>query len=142
MMNATMGEPEASIKAADSKVSPAGPIVLIVDDNESVTRALAHLFTRNGFTPAAFNTAMGALSYVHDHTPAAAVVDIHLPDLSGLVLSQRLRHKLGDQMPIIMLSGDPSLANLNSLSHVGATHFFSKPVRWSMLLKRIRELMV
>ena len=96
-MNSVMHDPETSITAGDSKVTPAGPTVLIVDDNESVTRALAHLFTRNGFTPAAFNTAMGALSYVHDHTPAAAVVDIHLPDLSGLVLSQRVAKQYARQ---------------------------------------------
>src|ERR1043166_6243037 len=83
--------------------------VLIVDDNQEVTRALAHLFQRSGSAAATCHSAFEALSYVHNNSaaPAAAVVDIHLPDLSGLVLSQRLRHKLGEQMPIIVLSGDP-----------------------------------
>ena len=118
------------------------PTVLIVDDHDAVTRALAHLFNKNGYTPAAFNTAADALTFVESHSPAAAVIDIHLPDLSGLVLSQRLRQRLGENVPIIVLSGDPSLANLNSLTHVGATHFFSKPVKWSMLLEKLKELMV
>jgi len=126
-------------------VNPAGvgaiPVVLIVDDQPEVTRALGHLFTKSGFTPATFQSAAEAMEFVEQHTPAAAVIDIHLPDLSGLVLSQRLRDKLGDKVPIIVLSGDASLANLNSLEHVGATHFFSKPVKWSMLLERVRELM-
>jgi len=141
-MNAAPDHPQAAEPAASAVNSPTSPpTVLIVDDHQSVTRALAHLFTKNGFIPAAFNTAADALKFVESHSPAAAVIDIHLPDLSGLVLSQRLRQRLGDQVPIIILSGDPSLANLNSLTHVGATHFFSKPVKWSMLLERLKELL-
>jgi DNA-binding response OmpR family regulator len=72
---------------------------------------------------------------------AAAVVDIHLPDLSGLVVSQKLREILGPQTPIIVLSGDTSMTTLNSLPHVGATYFFSKPVNASYLLERMKQLL-
>src|SRR4051812_43473960 len=97
----------------------AGPTILIVDDSEPITRALSKLFTVNGFTPAAFHTGLSALAYIEkNNPPAAAVVDIHLPDLSGLVLTRRLRERLGEQTPIIILSGDHSLATLNSLPHV------------------------
>jgi DNA-binding response OmpR family regulator len=58
-----------------------------------------------------------------------------------LILTQRLRTLWGDTTPIIILSGDHSLAMLNSLPHVGATYFFAKPVNPPMLLDRLRELM-
>ena len=61
-------------------VNPAGvgaiPVVLIVDDHAEVTRALGHLFTKSGFTPATFHSASEALDFVEEHTPAAAVIDI------------------------------------------------------------------
>jgi DNA-binding response OmpR family regulator len=121
--------------------TPQGPVILIVDDNRAVTRSLAKLFQTNGYSPVQFNTGLGALAYAQDNKPAAAVIDIHLPDLSGLVLTSRLREKLGEQTPIIILSGDNSLATLNSLPHVGATYFFAKPVNPPMLLDRLKELM-
>jgi CheY-like chemotaxis protein len=70
---------------------------------------------------------------------AAAIVDIHLPDISGLVVSQKLREIFGPDVPIIVLSGDTSMQMLNSLPHVGATYFFSKPVNSNLLLERLKE---
>ena len=62
-----------------------------------------------------------------------------MPDISGLVVSQKLREMLGPDVPIIVLSGDTSMQMLNSLPHVGATYFFSKPVNASQLVERMRE---
>ena len=69
----------------------------------------------------------------------AALVDIHLPDLHGLVLSSKLRELLGPAVPIIVISGDTSMANLNALSHVGATYFLSKPLNPAALLARLKQ---
>ncbi len=73
--------------------------------------------------------------------PAAAVVDIHLPDLNGLLLSQKLRTAFGPTPPIIVLSGDTSTETIRSLAHVGATYFFSKPVNGKHLIEKIRTLL-
>src|SRR5205085_8914937 len=70
-----------------------------------------------------------------------AVIDIHLPDINGLVLSKKLRELWGPAKPIIVLSGDTSMEVINSLPHVGATHFFSKPVSANRLLEHLRREM-
>src|SRR5690242_13966801 len=105
--------------------APAPQSIAIVDDNQAVTRALATLLKNQGFAPVAFNDGLSALAYAKENTPRAAIVDIHLPDISGLVLTQRLREHWGGGVPIVILSGDHSLATLNSLPHVGATYFFA-----------------
>ena len=74
-----------------------------------------------------------------DGSQFGAVVDIHLPDMNGLVVSQKFRERLGPHAPIIVLSGDTSMETLNSLPHVGATYFFSKPVNSGQLLERSRN---
>ncbi|HEY1685474.1 MAG TPA: response regulator, partial [Tepidisphaeraceae bacterium] len=74
-------------------------------------------------------------------TPDAAVIDIHLPDLSGLILSQQLRAHFGERTPIIVVSGDGSQEVLNSLSQVGATYFFSKPVNARALVEKLQDLL-
>ena len=70
------------------------------------------------------------------------MVDLHLPDLSGLVVTQKLREKLGAETPIIILSGDTSMEMLNALRHVGATYFFSKPVNSTQLIDRLKQALL
>ena len=134
-------EPNHADPAGDA---PAPPRVLIVDDSEPTARALAALLRRASYdTDVALRGADGierARSARAGGTSfAAAVVDIHLPDLSGLIVSQKLRELLGPETPIIVLSGDTSMPTLNSLPHVGATYFFSKPVDAGQLLDRLRQ---
>ena len=118
--------------------------VLLVDDNVTLTRGMALLFRDGGYDPKVFNaglTAIEAVRKLDDRgSICAAVIDIHLPDINGLILSRQLRDLLGLAVPIIVLSGDASMEVLNSLAHVGATYFFSKPVNGTMLVDRVREL--
>jgi DNA-binding response OmpR family regulator len=89
------------------------------------------------------NCAEDALAHVSatGTLPAAAVIDIHLPDMNGLVLSQKLRDALGPERPIVLLSGDTSTETIRSLPHVGATYFFSKPVNGRHLIDKLRDLL-
>jgi two-component system sensor histidine kinase RpfC len=118
-----------------------GKRVLVVDDSTPTAAALAHLFKMSGFEPRVFHKGIEALQHVREHGTDAAVIDIHLPDINGLILSQQLRECLGTDKPIIVLSGDTSMETLNSLPHVGATHFYSKPVNGSQLIDRLRGLL-
>lgn len=121
-------------------ISSPAPGILIVDDNHATARALAALLGGAGYQTAAVFRGADALARVRaGERFAAAIVDIHLPDISGLVVSQQIRDLLGAEVPIIVLSGDTSMPTLNSLAHVGATYFFSKPVNSSQLLERINE---
>jgi CheY-like chemotaxis protein len=116
------------------------PKILIVDDSQPTARALAALLGGAGYQTATVFRGSDALDRVRaGERFAAAIVDIHLPDISGLVVSQQLRDTLGPDVPILVLSGDTSMPTLNSLAHVGATYFFSKPVNSAQLLERINE---
>jgi CheY-like chemotaxis protein len=115
---------------------------LVVDDNQPTARALAALLQGASYqTAVAFRgaDAVERARAAGDERISAAIVDIHLPDISGLLVSQQLRELLGPDVPIIVLSGDTSMQMLNSLPHVGATYFFSKPVNSGQLLQRLRE---
>jgi DNA-binding response OmpR family regulator len=121
---------------------PTTPLkILIVDDHVPVTRALARLIQNAGYEPVAFNGAADALKWLQTSNPAAAVLDIHLPDMNGLLLAQKMRQTLGNELPIIVVSGDTSMETLNSLPHVGATYFFSKPLSSATLLEQLRKLL-
>jgi len=122
-------------------VQPQRAAILIVDDNRVVTRAMTVLVRDAGYEPVPCHTGAEALARAESARPAAAVVDIHLPDINGLILSQKLRERLGPDAPIIVVSGDTSMETIKSLPHVGATYFFPKPVSSSQLITRLKELM-
>lgn len=131
----------ASDPRADHPAS--GPTVLVVDDDPVVVRSLTILLNRAGFDVVGCETGACALARATTSdapTPvAAAVVDIHLPDVNGLELSQQIRAALGPGVPIIILSGDNSMQTIRALPDAGATYFFAKPVNTSMLIRQLKQ---
>ena len=134
----------ASVTAMENQIIPPNPPaadVLVVDDNALVAKALATVLRGAGYGAVACHSGAEALAYTDNSTPSAAVIDIHLPDINGLILASKLRERFGPQIPIIVVSGDTSMETIKSLSHVGATHFFSKPLSSVLLIQRLRELL-
>jgi len=142
-----------NVVSASARQTPAGDdrgdndahglcAVLVVDDNPHVNKALAVLLKQAGFLPIPCHRGADALDYCSrfDTPPCAAVVDIHLPDISGLVLAQKLRSRFGPSTPIVVVSGDTSMETINSLSHVGATYFFPKPINAAALVEQLKRL--
>jgi len=118
------------------------PTILVVEDDPSLSGALAALLKSEGYATVVANTGSAGLKYAAEHAPLVVILDIHLPDIHGLILSQKLRDLLGPAVPLIILSGDSSMEVINSLSHVGATHFFRKPVESKLLVKQLAELLI
>ena len=141
------GASASTESAALATADAVTPRILIVDDSQPTARALAALLGGAGYATATAFRGADALDRARAAADdgaavppfAAAIVDIHLPDISGLVVSQKLREILGPQIPILILSGDTSMQMLNSLPHVGATYFFSKPVNSTFLLEQLKQ---
>jgi len=120
---------------------PAIRSILIVDDNVAIAGALARILGAANFATHVYFRGNDALASAQNTAFDGAVIDIHLPDINGLVLSKKLRELWGPAKPIIVLSGDNSMEVINSLPHVGATHFFSKPVSANRLLEHLKREM-
>jgi DNA-binding response OmpR family regulator len=115
------------------------PKVLVVDDDNNTGRALMSLLRNAGFDALAFATAAPALDYLQKNKPDVAILDIHMPDLSGLEISRKLRDTHGDGVPIIIFSGDSSIDTLKAISDFGATLFLRKPVQFSRILEQLKK---
>jgi DNA-binding response OmpR family regulator len=112
--------------------------ILVVDDDPLVVKAMRNLLKIEGFNTLGCFTGSEALKIADDNI-AAAVLDIHLPDMNGLTLSRQLREALPPEVPIIILSGDSSMDTIRALPDAGATYFFSKPVNTGMLIGKLKE---
>jgi CheY-like chemotaxis protein len=127
----------------DLNLPPTSPTVvkgsiLIVDDHHITAAALEKLLVSAGYRAQIAHNGSDALAKAAAARPIAAIIDIHLPDLNGLVLSKKLREQFGPDVPLIMLSGDTSMATINSLPHVGATYFLSKPIHAAHFLEMLK----
>ena len=79
--------------------------VAIVDDDESIRRALARLLRAHGIESKSFQSAHEYLTAESTAAPACIIVDLHLRDgMNGFELSERLRAR-GDSPPLIFITG-------------------------------------
>jgi DNA-binding response OmpR family regulator len=86
------------------------PIVLIVDDDKLLTDLFRQALTPKGFLVVEANTGASALALIGTQTIHLVVLDMTLPDISGLTVAQTL-HKTHPHLPIVIATGhdpDPS----------------------------------
>lgn len=114
------------------------PIVFIVDDDESVRESLALLIHTAGWQPETFASAEAFLACPRPVTPSCLVLDVSLPDLSGLDLQQRVVDDRPD-MPIIFISGCGDVPMTVRAMKAGAVEFLTKPFTDNALLSAISQ---
>lgn len=114
------------------------PVVYVVDDDPSIARALERLFRVAGLRLVSFDTAVGFLDQPELQSPACLVLDVHLPDLSGLDLQKALRDR-GWNLPIVFVTGHGNVPMAVQAMRAGAIHFFPKPFDNHELLAAVRQ---
>jgi FixJ family two-component response regulator len=112
------------------------PIVFIVDDDSRVREALSSLLASAGLDTALFGSASEFLGADKPDAPACLVLDLELPDTSGLELQRELADK--DAPPIVFITGHGDIPSSVRAIKAGAVEFLSKPFDDEELLKAIR----
>jgi FixJ family two-component response regulator len=103
-------------------------IVHIVDDDASMRGALEGLFDTVGLATQTYAAARDFLSARGVDKPGCIVIDIRLPDMSGLEFQEQLT-KMGVHLPVVMMTGYGDIAmSVRAMKH-GAVDFLSKPFR-------------
>lgn len=110
--------------------------VLIVDDDPSMRDALAVVFTLAGYPVSLFPDAESFLAAVPVKSPAALLLDVHLPGMSGIDLLKRLDAACYSA-PIIIVSGDADVAHVVEAVKSGAFDYLVKPLKGRELVARI-----
>ena len=114
------------------------PSVFVVDDDSSIREALADLISSIGLSVKAFKTAQEFLEHQRPDAPACLVLDVRLPDRSGLDLQRELvRSQV--PIPIIFLSGHGDIPMSVRAIKEGAVEFLTKPFRDQELLDAIQQ---
>ncbi|HBX55991.1 response regulator transcription factor [Pseudomonas sp. UBA2684] len=114
--------------------------LLLIDDDVELCELLANWLTQEGFQVSACHDGHSARRALAGHTPDAVVLDVMLPDGSGLELLKQLRHD-HPELPVLMLSarGEP-LDRILGLE-LGADDYLAKPCDPRELTARLRAVL-
>ena len=116
---------------------PGTPVVFVVDDDVSVRESLELLIGDSGLQVETFASAGAFLGRAPADAPACLVLDVGLPDLSGLDVQSRLAVDRVD-MPIIFITGCGDIPTTVQAMKAGAVEFLTKPYDGEVLLRAIR----
>jgi FixJ family two-component response regulator len=114
------------------------PIVFVVDDDASVRDSVRSLIASVGLRVETFGSTREFLDGKRPEAPACLVLDVRLPDASGLELQRDLA-EAGVQIPIIFITGHADVPMSVRAMKAGAVEFLTKPFRGQELLDAIQE---
>ncbi len=113
-----------------------GPVVLVVDDEQSYREALAIALEREGFRVETAADGAEALRRFEATQPALVLLDVMLPEISGVDVCRTIRAR--SQVPIIMVTARNAEIDAVVGLEVGADDYVAKPFRLRELIARVR----
>ena len=112
--------------------------ILVVDDEKMIRWSLGEALRGWGYEPIAADTANAALSAFDAEPPAAVLLDINLPDGSGLDVLRKIRHRQPEAV-VIMITANVLVDETIAALRGGAYDFISKPINLEELHVAIRN---
>lgn len=114
--------------------------VLIVDDDCFMRDLLTRVLLSDGMQVASFASAADLLAGGQLASASALLLDVHMPDMSGLDLQALLRQR-GVDLPVVFISGAADLEIAVTAMRNGAADFIEKPFQGAALIARVRQAM-
>jgi len=115
------------------------PIVLVADDDEMQRFLMGEALEAEGFQVELASDGAAAIERAKTMRPDVVLLDVVMPGMDGYAACAALRAlPSGDQLPIVMVTGQDDLESIASAYDAGATDFIVKPINWTLLRHRVR----
>ena len=116
--------------------------VLVVDDESDVTELLQYRLEQEGYRVATLNDPLACIAKVREFEPELVLLDIMMPELSGIQLCRIIRaDPVTKEIPIIFLSARGEVEDRIKGLEAGAEDYISKPFNTNELLLRISKML-
>ncbi|MDP3538759.1 MAG: response regulator transcription factor [Azonexus sp.] len=112
--------------------------IFVVDDDEAMRDSMTWLLEGEGYQVACFASAAEFLNARRDNMRGCLVLDVRMPEMSGLELHEKL-DSLGSHLPIIFITGHGDVPMAVAALQRGACDFIEKPFHNADLLSRIER---
>lgn len=115
--------------------------IMIVDDDIDTTALFEIMIRKNGHIPIAVNKSPLAIQTARDQSPDLILLDIMMPELSGIQLCKMLKSDSGLQhIPVIMVTAMSDEESKRDSLSAGAQDFLTKPVLPRSFAERLHAL--
>ena len=113
--------------------------ILIVDDEPDVAKVLAESVRLQGHEPLVAASGEEGLALLNQKRPDAVFLDIVMPGMSGIEVLRRIR-QVHPALPVIVITGHASTAEIEQANHLGVTDCLQKPFVLNQLSQALRRL--
>lgn len=114
------------------------PVVYIVDDDEAVRNSLSMVMQSANLESKTYSSAKDFLNQYDPSIPGCLLLDMRMPEMSGLELQQQLP-KLNIHIPIIIMTGYADVPTAVKAMKAGALDFIEKPFNNDDLIERVHH---
>ncbi len=128
------------LTATENRVS-LKPLIAIVDDDESVCRAVSRLLRSLSMDAETFHSGQAFLDLLEampSFHPDCVILDVQMPGMSGLEVLERLA-KSGHTVPVVFITAHDEVGVREKALEAGALAFLRKPFDDELLIKTLRE---
>ena len=121
---------------------PAGPTVLVGEDDHDIRDLIAVKLEAAGYRTLAVDNGNAALSVTHSERPDLVVLDIDMPGLDGLTVCQQIKGlSRTARTPVLILSGRTRDIDISQGRAMGADDYLVKPFHPEELIRRVAQLL-
>jgi FixJ family two-component response regulator len=114
------------------------PLIVIVDDETSICRALLRLLRVANYRAESFSSPILFLESLAENMPDCVVLDLQMPVMTGVELQQRLL-QLDDPPSVIIITAHDEPKTRERCLALGAVRYLRKPIEGDMLINSIEE---
>jgi DNA-binding response OmpR family regulator len=116
--------------------------ILVVDDDEDIRALVTTILTRAGFRAEAVNGGLPALAAARRNVPRMVVLDVRMPDMSGLEVCRALKaSSITANSPVLLISAESSSADIAAARAAGCDDYLAKPFAARELVRRVELLL-
>lgn len=131
---------DRDVSAPEPASPAAGERILIVDDEESILDAVGEYLRRRGYSVRTAAGGREALSLLEREPVDCCLTDIHMPEMSGLELAERI-HARDNTLPVIVMTAYPSLEASIRTVRSGVLDFLVKPFDLKQMELSLRRVL-
>lgn len=114
--------------------------ILLADDDITVRYLMEAALVRAGFSVTLACDGAEAIRLFEASPTDMVMLDVEMPQMGGYQVCAYLRAKIGNELPIIMVTGMDDVESIHHAFEVGATDFIAKPINWNLISYRILYL--
>jgi DNA-binding NtrC family response regulator len=118
------------------------PLIYVADDDASILELIVIVLVKNGFHAVGFSQAEALMGALNVRAPAAVLLDVRMPGLSGLDALKAIKELPGMAgIPVLMLTGDGRLDRIVQAMQLGAAGYVMKPFEAANLVEQVRGVL-